>query len=161
MKYITSTDNNVEGCVFCAKLSADTACDRENLVLYRGKTAFVAMNIYPYNTGHLMVLPNKHAATLAEIPRETQFELMLLTTHFVELLSELMQPDGLNVGLNMGRAAGAGIDSHLHIHVVPRWSGDSNFMSVVGNTRVLPEALEDTYDKIMAMLEENSPDIET
>lgn len=160
MNYVTSTQKTMDDCVFCTKLTADSAYDRENLVLYRGKTAFVVMNIYPYNTGHLMVLPNRHVSDLTALPQETQFEIMALITHFAGLLAELMQPDGLNIGINIGRAAGAGIDNHLHVHLVPRWNGDGNFMSVVGNTRVLPEALEDTYDRIMALLKANPPAIE-
>jgi ATP adenylyltransferase len=119
------------------------------------------MNIYPYNPGHLMVLPRQHVSMLVDVPREGQTEMMLLTSYFTQLLRKLMQPDGFNVGLNLGKAAGAGIESHLHMHIVPRWSGDSNFMTVVGETRVLPEELSDTYDRIMQQLKQWPPALET
>ena len=154
-----STQKKAEGCVFCAKLNDDPAHDRENYVVYRGQTTFTVMNIYPYNTGHLMILPCEHVATLSEVSPNVQFEMMTLTSYFTELLSQLLQPDGFNVGINIGRAAGAGIDRHLHIHIVPRWSGDSNFMPVVGETRVLPEELVDTYDRIAAWLKKQPPQI--
>ena len=159
MNYVTSTHKNTGSCVFCTNFKDDPANDRKNFVIYRGETTFTVMNIYPYNTGHLMVLPQAHTATLAEISSKTQFEMITLASYFTGLLTELMQPDGFNVGLNIGRAAGAGIDSHLHIHVVPRWNGDSNFMPVIGETRVLPEMLSDTYDKIMALLKQHPPQI--
>jgi ATP adenylyltransferase len=159
MKYVTSTHKKRDSCVFCAKSNDDPAHDRENYIVHRGPTTFTLMNIYPYNTGHLMILPSQHVATLAEVSSDAQFEMITLTSYFTELLSQLMQPDGFNVGINIGRAAGAGIDSHLHIHLVPRWSGDSNFMPVVGETRVLPEELVDTYDKIMALLKKQPPQI--
>lgn len=157
MKYVASTRQQPEGCVFCAKLNDPSEFDRENYLVFRGKTVFTIMNIYPYNTGHLMILPNRHVARLSDVPLDVQTELMALTTYFTELLTDLMHPDGFNIGLNLGRAAGAGIDSHLHIHIVPRWSGDSNFMAVVGETRVLPEDLGDTYDRIVKLLQERPP----
>jgi ATP adenylyltransferase len=157
MKYIESK-KKMEGCVFCNTLNDVIEHDRENYLVYRGPTTFTVMNIYPYNPGHLMVLPNQHVATLVEVSREAQLELITLTSYFTKLLSQVMNPQGFNIGLNIGQAAGAGIDSHLHLHIVPRWNGDSNFMPVTGNTRVLPEALEDTYDKIVAALQENPPD---
>jgi ATP adenylyltransferase len=157
MKYVTSNDKMKEGCVFCHHLQDDPANDRENYVVYRGDTTFTVLNLYPYNSGHLMILPHKHVPGLADVSADVQFELISLTSYFTELLTELMHPDGFNVGLNLGQAAGAGIDSHLHIHIVPRWKGDSNFMPVVGETRVLPEELVDTYDKIVALLRDNPP----
>jgi len=157
MKYITSEQKEIDGCVFCAKLEDNVENDRDNLLVYRGSTTFTVMNIYPYNTGHLMVLPNEHVATLPQVSTQAQTEMMRLITYFNELLAEVLKPEGFNVGLNLGKAAGAGIDSHLHMHLVPRWLGDGNFMSVVGNTRVLPELLEDTYDKIVAALQKSPP----
>ena len=159
MDYITSTHQKSQGCVFCSYLADPPEHDRENYLVYRGPTTFIMMNIYPYNTGHLMVLPQAHVATLSQVAAGTQFEMMWLASYFTQLLSPLLNPDGFNVGLNIGRAAGAGIDSHLHMHIVPRWSGDSNFMPVIGKTRVLPEELGDTYDKIVAALQENLPHI--
>lgn len=157
MKYITSEQKEIGGCVFCAKLEDSVENDRDNLLVYRGPTTFTVMNIYPYNTGHLMILPNQHVSTLPQVSTQAQTEMMQLITYFSELLAGVLKPEGFNVGLNLGKAAGAGIDSHLHMHLVPRWLGDGNFISVVGNTRVLPELLEDTYDKIVAALQKNPP----
>lgn len=162
MKYVTSSRKDLEdGCVFCMAVEDSVENDRENYLVYRGGHTFTIMNIYPYNTGHLMILPNAHVSTLAEVSFKAQAEMISLTSYFTELLSRLMQPDGFNVGMNIGRAAGAGIDDHLHIHIVPRWNGDSNFMPVIGNTRVLPEELVDTYDKIRALLEKEAPELPT
>lgn len=149
MKYVVSDKKN-SGCVFCGKLNSNSEQDRENLVVWRGSETFVVMNVFPYNVGHLMVLPHRHVAQLADLSRPVQFEMMLLTSYFTELLTATLNPDGFNIGINQGKAAGAGIDSHLHLHIVPRWEGDSNFMPVLGQTRVLPEELEITYDKILA-----------
>ena len=159
MKYVTSTPEKSKGCIFCNYLNADPQLDCEHHLVYRGQTTFTMMNIYPYNTGHLMILPNAHVATLSEVSPAAQFEMMALASYFTDLLTQVFNPDGFNVGLNIGRAAGAGIDSHLHLHIVPRWSGDSNFMPVIGETRVLPEALIDTYDKIVVRLNEQPPEI--
>lgn len=159
LNYVT-TNHRKEGCVFCAMANDDPEQDRHNHLVYRSQTVFAVMNIYPYNTGHLMLLPYQHVATLAQVSPLTQVELIRLTSYFTELLAEVMRPDGFNVGLNIGRAAGAGIDNHLHIHIVPRWSGDSNFMAVVGETRVLPETLESTYDRLVKRLAERPPLLE-
>jgi ATP adenylyltransferase len=159
MKYVTSTPEKTEGCIFCNYLSADPGRDWQHNLVYRGQTTFTMMNIYPYNTGHLMILPNAHVATLPEISPSAHFEMMTLTSYFTELLTQVFNPDGFNVGINIGRAAGAGIESHLHLHIVPRWSGDSNFMPVIGETRVLPEELTETYDKIVARLKKQPPKI--
>ncbi len=128
-------------CVFCEALARDAA---EPLILFRGQSCFIILNLYPYNNGHLMVVPNRHVATLAEAAPEELAELMALTRHAEMALTEVYRPQGLNVGMNLGRPAGAGIADHLHVHVVPRWSGDTNFMSVVANVRVLPEELAAT-----------------
>jgi len=157
MQYVNSNKKKAKGCVFCAKLNANTKRDHENYMVYRGKLAFAAMNIYPYNTGHLMILPHQHVSTLAEVSHEAQIEMIMLASYFTELLSQVLKPDGFNVGINLGKSAGAGLGSHLHMHIVPRWSDDSNFMTVVGNTRVLPELLDDTYEKILAAVQENPP----
>jgi len=159
MKYVTSTSKQTEDCVFCAKVKADPERDRENFVVYRADSTFTVMNIYPYNPGHLMVLPLAHVATLSEVPYQTQAEMMAFASYFTELLAQLMNPDGFNIGINLGRTAGAGIDTHLHLHIVPRWQGDSNFMPVIGETRVLPEELGDTFDKLVAQIQEHPPDV--
>ena len=159
MKYITSAHKSTEGCIFCNILNDNPDRDRDNFVVFRAKTTFTVMNIYPYNTGHLMILPNSHLSTLVEMSDEARFETMFLTAYFTELLFKLLKPDGFNIGMNIGRTAGAGIDSHLHLHLVPRWGGDSNFMPVIGETRILPEELGDTYDRIMALLKQQPPKI--
>jgi ATP adenylyltransferase len=158
LKYVTSHQKK-EGCIFCNALEDEVARDRENFVIYRGEECFGMMNIYPYNVGHLMIMPRLHTSKLAGLSRQTQLEMMLLTTYFTELLDDLMHPDGFNVGVNIGKAAGAGIASHLHVHIVPRWQGDSNFMPVIGETRVLPEELTDTYDKIVHAMQQTRPPV--
>ncbi|MBI3976820.1 MAG: HIT domain-containing protein [Chloroflexi bacterium] len=144
MAYIVGTPKL--GCVLCEKPRGEH--DRENLVLFRGPRAYVLMNLYPYNPGHLMVAPYQHAADLGELDAPTRAELMELTERATAVLRRTMNPHGFNLGMNLGRVAGAGIADHLHLHVVPRWEGDTNFMPVVGETKVLPETLEATYDRL-------------
>jgi ATP adenylyltransferase len=147
MAYIKSADAPAgSGCVLCDKgRGADDAAD---LVLYRGATCYVIMNLYPYNTGHLMVTPYTHVADLPGLDPATAGELFSLTRHSVALLGQALAPHGFNIGMNLGRTAGAGIDEHLHMHIVPRWSGDANFMPIVAGTKLVPEALEQTYAKL-------------
>jgi ATP adenylyltransferase len=145
MKYIESHEKE-EGCVFCnAHAKEDGAA---NLIVSRGEHAFVILNRYPYTSGHLMVIPFEHAATLEELASTTRAEMMELTSQCTTVLRKTYNPQGFNVGVNIGEAAGAGVPGHVHIHIVPRWGGDTNFMSAVGETRVLPEALEDTYKRV-------------
>ncbi len=159
LNYVTTNHSQPEGCVFCAMIKEGPERDRDNFLLYRGRTIFAVMNIYPYNTGHLMLLPYQHVPTLAETPAPAQTELIGLTSYFTELLNQVLRPDGFNIGMNIGRAAGAGIDSHLHMHIVPRWGGDSNFMAVVSQTRVLPEMMGDTYGRLLKWLHEQPPEL--
>lgn len=140
-EYVTRSDEG-DGCIFCDHLAADDDIDAG--VLFRGEAAFVLLNAFPYNTGHLMVAPGRHIGELDELTADERHELMDLTTHSVEILREAMAPHGFNVGMNLGRVAGAGIPGHLHVHIVPRWGGDTNFMPVVGQTKVLPEMLAET-----------------
>jgi ATP adenylyltransferase len=154
--YITAT--KVSGCIFC---DAPGARDyRAALVLHRASLGFLILNRYPYNSGHVMAVPYRHVARLEQLaPKEMQ-ELMALSDLAVRALERAMSPEGFNIGLNLGRAAGAGIDDHLHIHVVPRWAGDTNFMPVLGDVKVLPEDLEATYDRLaaaLAAIESESP----
>ena len=137
-------------CVFCAALDQDEA---HSLVIFRGTACYVVLNLYPYNNGHLMVVPSRHIATLAAATREELNEMMALTRRAEIALTEVYQPHGLNVGVNLGRPAGAGILDHLHVHVVPRWNGDTNFMSVVGSVRVLPEELPQTAARLRPVFE--------
>ena len=134
-------------CIFC-DAAADPAADEQTLVVARGDLAFVLLNRYPYTSGHLMVAPYVHFSRLAETSEETSAEMMRFTRRAERILENTYRPDGLNLGMNLGEAAGAGFEQHIHMHVLPRWRGDANFMTSVGNTRIMPEALEDTYAKL-------------
>lgn len=153
MKYIDDiTDGEHEkACIFCEKPA--TSDDESQFILRRGKHCFALLNIYPYNTGHLMIAPYRHVGDLEAFTMEESSELLELATLCVRAIKQCMRPEGMNLGINLGKAAGAGFDAHLHLHVVPRWVGDTNFMPVVGETKVLPEALERTYAKIKEALE--------
>lgn len=144
LQYVTGADQAI-ACVFCQAL--DTAAESP-LVVFRGRLAFVILNLYPYNNGHLMVVPTRHVGSLAAATREELAEVIELTRRSEMALGEAYAPHGLNVGINLGKAAGAGVLDHLHVHLVPRWSGDTNFMSVVGDVRVLPEELEQTAERL-------------
>jgi ATP adenylyltransferase len=144
LAYVTASGES-NGCIFCDALADDEAAA---LVLLRGTTCFVILNLYPYNNGHLMVVPNRHVATLAEATAEELGDLMRLARVAEMALTEAYRPQGLNIGMNLGRPAGAGVADHMHVHVVPRWAGDTNFMSVVGGVRVLPEELGQTADRL-------------
>jgi ATP adenylyltransferase len=133
------------GCVFC---EARRGSDSESLLLFEGVTSYVILNKYPYNNGHLMAVPYRHVDSLGGLLSEELQELAVLTQRSEVALLEAYQPQGINVGINLGRAAGAGILEHIHIHAVPRWTGDSNFMTAIGETRVLPEDLESTAKKL-------------
>ncbi|WP_298821521.1 HIT family protein [Chloroflexus sp.] len=148
MRYIKRGDTADGGCVFCAIAATDGADDAERLVLYRGQRCFVVMNIYPYNTAHLMVVPYAHVADLTALDSAIAGELFSLTQRSVAILQTEYAPHGFNLGMNLGRVAGAGIADHLHMHIVPRWNGDTNFMPVIGDTKLIPEALEETYARL-------------
>jgi ATP adenylyltransferase len=139
------------GCIFCEKPKETE--DAANLILHRGQTAFVILNAFPYNNGHLMVVPYRHTADLTDLTPEERDELMALAQWCSRLLTAALGPDGFNVGMNLGRVAGAGIADHLHLHLVPRWSGDTNFMPVVADTRVLPDSLQNSYAKLREAME--------
>ena len=139
-----------DSCVFCA---AQSSPDAESLIVFRGSTSFVILNLYPYNNGHLMVVPNRHIASLAAATHEELCEMIELTQRAEVALGEAYAPHGMNVGINLGKPAGAGILDHLHIHVVPRWNGDTNFMTVIGQTRVLPEELPQTAERLRPIFE--------
>jgi ATP adenylyltransferase len=144
-------------CPFCDYLAQDASHDPENFILLRAPKAFIVLNRYPYSNGHLMALPNEHVSTLAVLDDETQFELMKLTTYCTQILQEAYHPHGFNVGINIGKAAGAGMEAHLHVHIVPRWQGDTNFMPVIGKTKVMPETLESVYARLKRMMEKIPP----
>lgn len=138
------------GCVFCN--ARDDRDDRKDLVLERGEHAFLILNAYPYASGHLMAVVNRHLGALTDAHDPELTDVMRLVQRAIGALTTEYRPDGFNVGLNQGRAAGAGIEDHLHMHVVPRWNGDSNFASVIGQTRVLPETLETTWERLKGRL---------
>jgi ATP adenylyltransferase len=137
------------GCVFCS-IQADHEHDEANFVLHRASHGFVVLNIYPYISGHLLIVPNEHLGELDAAPKETTDELMDLTKRCQTALRSVYQPAGFNLGMNLGKSAGAGIVDHIHIHLMPRWTGDTNFMSTIGETRVIPEDLATTYKKLLA-----------
>lgn len=151
MEYIESAIAGERGCFLCA--AARGSDDRKSLVVHRGEKCFVIMNRFPYNNGHVMVAPYRHVAELGGLSREEGMELLDLVALSISVLREVMRPDGFNVGINLGRAAGAGVEDHLHVHVVPRWAGDTNFMPVLADVKVIPELLEQTYDKLRAAFE--------
>lgn len=136
-----------DACIFCAKCGENR--DRENYIVHRGELNFVMLNLYPYTNGHLMIAPYEHVPTLMDAQPETLTEMMALTRRAEGLLRSLYRPAGLNLGMNIGESAGAGVAGHIHMHILPRWVGDANFMTAVGETRVLPETLETTYERLL------------
>lgn len=144
MEYILGPKE--QECIFCALPAQQN--DRDNLILYRGKNCYVIMNKYPYNNGHLMVVPYFHTSTFDGLSDEVLAEMNLLTKFCVDCLRTAFRPEGFNVGINIGKAAGAGIEEHLHTHIVPRWGGDANFMTSVGELRVIVEHIRETYDRL-------------
>lgn len=144
LQYIKAS--RTEGCIFCSLPGEGR--DREHGILYQGRHAFVILNAFPYNSSHLMVVPRRHVARPDVLTADERLELFHLMTASMQAVTEEYRPEGFNVGMNLGRAAGAGIDDHLHIHVVPRWIGDTNFMPVVGDVKVMPEDLTATYDRL-------------
>lgn len=149
MEYILSDKSS--GCIFCAALAQND--DRETYILHRGTRAFVMLNKYPYNNGHLMVVPYEHSADLDALGPETQADLMRLIGRSLRWLKAASGPEGFNVGMNLGKAAGAGVVEHLHFHVVPRWAGDTNYMTITGQTRVIVEMLDESWSRLRAVIE--------
>jgi len=146
MAYINAEEEG--GCIFCNRLNSQPEKDRENLILMRQKQGFVMMNKCPYNSGHLLVIPNRHVPDLRDLGDEELLSLQRMLNHCLEVLDGLYHPDGFNIGMNLGRSAGAGIEEHLHYHIVPRWNGDTNFMSVLADVRVVPQHLLTTYEQL-------------
>lgn len=151
MEYIEN-NNKVDGCVFCVMQELEDS--PENLIAFRGEHSFVILNRYPYTSGHLMVVPFEHKANLEELDAQTRAEMMELTTRCMTVLRSIYNPQAFNMGANIGEAAGAGVKEHMHIHIVPRWAGDTNFMSAVGDVRVLPESLDTTWQRVKKGFEE-------
>ena len=148
-EYIASAtaSESSSACVFC-EIQADPRNDQQNFVLHRARFNFVVLNIHPYSSGHLLIVPYEHTAELRAVSKETSDELMDLTKHAETAIRAAYKPDGINLGMNLGRAAGAGIAGHVHVHILPRWNGDTNFMTTVGETRVLPEDLPTTFARL-------------
>ena len=130
--------------------------DRENHILYRGETCYIMLNLFPYTNGHLVIAPYRHEASIERLDDKSLYEMIALTRASVAALTKALSPTGFNIGMNLGKVAGAGVADHLHMHVVPRWQGDVNFMSVLAETRLIPEALDDTYDKLLPILAEET-----
>jgi ATP adenylyltransferase len=147
MEFVENIDPK-PNCVFCDILAQ--ANDKKNLLVVRGRDAFVVLNRYPYTSGHLLVIANAHKPSIEDLDIQTRSEMMELATEAMQVLRKVYAPEAFNIGANIGGAAGAGIADHVHLHVVPRWGGDTNFMSTLGETRVLPEKLEETYRRIFA-----------
>ena len=142
-----------EECIFCK--AAKSKNDRECFVLKRGEDSIVIMNIYPYNNGHIMIAPYKHTGNLLELNGDEMGELMSYTQSWVAVIQKAMNPQGFNIGINIGKIAGAGVEDHLHIHIVPRWSGDTNFMPIIGETKVVPMDLEEAYNLLISTHEQD------
>ncbi len=153
LDYVSGNTKKQTGCVFCDATHPD---EPDSLIVHAGESSYVVLNLYPYNNGHLMVVPRRHVARLRELTAGELAEIAVLTQRAEIVLTEAYRPDGINVGINLGAAAGAGIHEHLHVHLVPRWGGDTNFMTVVGETRVLPEDLISTALRLRPLFEHAS-----
>jgi ATP adenylyltransferase len=151
MAYIISKKG--KECIFCEKIADKD--DRDNYILYRGKKCYVMLNLYPYNNGHLMISPYQHVPSPEQLEEDVLTEMMLMVNRSLGALRRALHPDGFNIGINIGKAAGAGIEGHVHIHIVPRWEADTNFMPVLSHTRVIPELLDETYRKLKDAWEES------
>ena len=147
MEYLKRKKNSDNVCVFCSKNTNDDNL-RDILILYKGSEAFVVMNLYPYTNGHILICSNKHTDSLTDLSTSTLLEIMNLSKQSMEILKSTMNPSGFNFGANIGKAGGAGISEHIHFHLVPRWEGDTNFIPVVGQSKVIMEGLYDTYDSL-------------
>jgi len=151
MKYILKNEKRQPGCILCEEAKKND--DRKNYILYRGRHSFVIMNLYPYNNGHLLIVPTTHESDIDKLPEKELTGLMLVTQAAVNILKQAMKPEGFNVGINLGKSAGAGIPEHLHIQIVPRWTGDTSYLTVFDETRVMPELLDGTYERLRPYFE--------
>ncbi len=151
MGYILNNSKNHDRCFLCEAVKLND--DRKNYILYRGRHSFVVMNLYPYNSGHLLVVPYEHVPDLAGLSREQLTDLMERSRESVDVLRQDMDPEGFNIGINIGKAAGAGLPEHMHIQIVPRWTGDTSSMTVFHETRVMPEMLDETYARLRPYFE--------
>ncbi len=146
MTYLQNDQPKLDGCIFCAVVAASD--DERTLVLHRGRHCFIILNLYPYNNGHLMIAPFDHSESIEQLSTEALTEMMTLSQKCLNILRQAYSPQAFNIGINIGAAAGAGVPGHVHLHIVPRWAGDTNFMSALANTRVIPEELPQTYQRL-------------
>ncbi len=153
MPYLRGEEGVPEGCIFCVKSQED---DAEVHIVHRGRFCYVILNRFPYSNGHLMVVPYAHVSSLEDLDADALAELMALTQLSLRVLRAAYEPQGFNVGVNIGKAAGAGVAEHVHLHIVPRWVGDANYMTIVGQTRVIPEWLDQTYERLRPLFERMS-----
>jgi ATP adenylyltransferase len=148
LAYVKDASKDIEeGCIFCGKPAAEDE-DEANLIVHRGERCFVILNLFPYTNGHLMVAPYDHVGRLQDLPAQTVAEMMELARRAMSRLEDVYEPHGFNVGFNQGRVAGAGVEHHIHMHVVPRWGGDTNFMPVIADTKVMPQTLEQSFEAL-------------
>ena len=150
MAYLQAGDPCSQVCLFCAQLEAS---DADVHIVYRGRNCFVVLNRYPYNNGHVMVVPNAHVSSLEDLDSEAAQELMMLAQLSLRVLRQAYDPNGFNVGMNIGEAAGAGVAGHIHLHIVPRWQGDTNYLTVIGQTRTIPEWMDETCARLRPLFD--------
>jgi len=147
-KYILTLSDKEDGCIFCEKPALDESHDQENFIVYRSDYCFIILNIYPYNNCHLMIVPYRHISDFEDLTREETADMNFLLQVMIRSMKKFLMPDGFNAGMNLGKTAGAGIHEHLHMHLVPRWNGDTNFMPILAGTKVISESLEESYRQI-------------
>jgi ATP adenylyltransferase len=152
MEYVGS-DQAREGCIFCP--GDDRTQDEKKLILYRGEWSIVLMNRFPYTNGHLLIAPLRHISSFDSLSPDEKLDLVNMVERSVSVLKEVMDPAGFNIGMNLGRVAGAGVEDHMHFHIVPRWSGDTNYMTVFGEVRIIPEHIRATYEKLLPFFKES------
>jgi len=150
MTYLQGNSPKIDGCLFCNAAAAPES-DPSTFVVHRGQHAFIILNLYPYNNGHLMVVPFTHTESIEGLTPETLAEFMALSQQSLAVLRKAYGPQGFNIGINIGAPAGAGVPGHVHMHIVPRWAGDSNFMSTLADTRVIPETISQTYERLRSL----------
>lgn len=144
-----TSHSSAKGCIFCA--ARDSSNDEESYILHRGTCCFVILNLYPYNNGHIMVVPNSHVRHLKELKSEERTELITLASLCESILEKAYHPQGFNIGMNIGKCSGAGIEDHIHLHIIPRWNADTSFITAIGKTRIIPEDIKTTFIKLQSL----------
>jgi ATP adenylyltransferase len=148
LPYLQDNKQPSDRCVFCAKQTSDDSVEH---ILYRGEFSYVVLNRYPYNNGHILIVPYQHTGYIEEIPESTLLEMIKFLQTALNILRQVYLPEGFNIGINEGSSAGAGIAEHIHLHIVPRWAGDANYMTVIGETRIIPQSLNDTFESLQPL----------